>query len=187
MLYMITKNLKNWDFYCINFLISDMKLRSTLNSLASKNKKGEKQNGFFLSEIDSNYKPLFSNLEKHKFSDNENKLSILFTNENRQNYINTFLPYRVIISHKKILKNKDGFIFNFNFFEMIKLIKIYLKWNLIKFLKKFLLIDIKNQTIDIDRCYLKIFDENFLNYIIDYEVSIEPEKQFIELEILYLI
>ena len=67
---------------------------------------------------------------------------------------------------------------------MVKLIKIYLKWNLIKFFKKYINIDYKKKSINIDKVYLRIIDDSFLNYIVDYEEVIDTEKQFIDLEIL---
>ena len=142
----------------------------------------ENKNVFFLSEIDTT-KPLFSSLIKHKISENDKKFSILYTNENGENFVNTLLSYKILISHKEILNN-EVFVFEFNFMEMSKLIKIYFKWNLSKFLKKYMTIDFKNQRILIDKFYFEVFDENFLNYVYDYDERVEPEKQFIDLEIL---
>ena len=183
MLNLIQMDYKDWDFYCLNYLISDSELRGSLNNLFSKKKNDTNKNaGFFISEVDTT-KPLFSREQKFKFTNNETKLSIFFTDENRENYINTLLPYKVTVIRKKI-KNKNGFVFNFNFKEMVKLIKIYLKWNLIKFFKKYINIDYKKKSINIDKVYLSIIDDSFLNYIVDYEEVIDTEKQFIDLEIL---
>lgn len=175
-------NYKNWDFYCINFLISDMELRNSLNSLSSKKKKDENKLNFFLSEIEVN-KPLFSVLKKNKISEKEKKLSIFFTNKNNQNFINTLIPYKVIINHRKFKENNKGFKFDFNFKEMKKLLKIYFKWNLVKFFKKNININYKKELIDIDKIYLNIMEDNFLNYVVDYEEYVKPENQYIHLEI----
>jgi len=183
MLNLINKDYKDWDFYCLNYLISDSELRGSLNNLFSKKKNDDhKSAGFFLSEIDTT-KPLFSREKKFKFTNNDTKLSIFYTDENRENYINTLLPYKIKVFHKKI-KNKNGFVFDFNFKEMVKLIKIYSKWNLLKFFKKYINIDYKKKIINIDKLYLSIIDDSFLNYIVDYEEIINPEMQLIDLEIL---
>jgi hypothetical protein len=184
MLYIILNEYKDWDFYCLNYLISDMELRGSLNNIFSKkNLNNEiKNTGFFISEIDTS-KPLFFNEKKFKFTHNDSKLSIFFTDKNKQNHINTLLPYRIIVTHDK-LKRKNGFEFNFNFKETIKLLKIYLKWNLVKFFKKYINIDYRKNIININKVYLSIIDDSFLNYVIDYEENIDPENQFINLEIL---
>jgi hypothetical protein len=184
MLYLISNDYKDWDFYCLNYLISDMELRESLNHIFSKkNLQNENKNGgFFISEIDTS-KPLFFKEKKFKFTNSEKKLSIFITDENKNNFINTLLPYRIIVNHDKI-KRKNGFVFNFNFKETIKLIKIYLKWNLIKFFKKYINIDYRKNYININKVYLSIIDDSFLNYVIDYEENIEPENQLIDLNIL---
>lgn len=185
MLHIISNNYKSWDYYCINYLISDKELRNTLNSLSSKKIKFHENRGeFFLSELCDKdpSKPLFGKTIKNKFTENEKKLSIIFTNENKQNFINTLLSYKIIIGHK--LMNKKSFIFDFNFKEMKKLIKIYFKWNLPKFLKKNMFIDVEKQIIDINKVYLSIMEDAFLDYVVDYEEVFDIEKQHIELEIL---
>ena len=179
----MNKDYKDWDFYCLNYLISDMELRGSLNNLSSKKKTTNiTSGGFFLSEVDTS-KPLFSKETKSKFTENDTKLSIFYTNEDRENFINTLLPYQVTVNHNKFNKAKT-FKFNSNFKEMIKLIKIYLKWNLVKFFKKYVIINFKKKTINIDKVYLNIINDAFLNYIVDYEEIIDPEKQLIDLEIL---
>lgn len=183
MLHLIANKYSNWDFYCINFLISDVNLRKTLNLLSSKEHQIKaSQNSFFMSEVDT-IKPIFSEEEIYAFSTKENKLSVFFTNDKHENFLNTLLPYKTLINHTKI-KTNQPFIFDFNFKQMITLAKIYLKWNLTKFFKKLLNINFKRKTIKIDKEYLEKIDDEFLNFTIPYEEFTDIAHQHIDLTIL---
>lgn len=182
MLYIIGNNYLNWDFYCLNFIISDVDFRKTLNLLSSKEyQKREEPNSFFLSEIDSS-KPVFMKEENFSFSLKENKLSVFFTNEKNQNFINTLLPYKIHINHTKI-KTENPFIFDFNFKQMVTLAKIYMKWNLSKFFKKILEINFKRRTITMDKEYLEKIDDGFLDFTIPYDEFVDIAHQHIDLRI----
>lgn len=182
MLHLIANNYVNWDFYCLNFLISDVDFRKTLNLLSSKEHQLKMvQNSFFLSEVDMT-KPIFSKEENYSFSLKESKLSVFFTNENNQNFLNTLLPYKTLVNHIKI-KMDQPFIFDFNFQQMVALIKIYLKWNLTKFFKKIMNINYKKKTITMDKSYLEKIDDAFLNFTIPYEEFVDIAHQHIDLVI----
>jgi len=182
MLNLIANNYINWDFYCLNFLISDIDFRKNLNLLSSKEHQLQAaQNSFFLSEVDTS-KPVFSKEESYTFSLKENKLSVFFTNEKLQNFLNTLLPYKTFINHTKI-KSNQPFIFDFNFQQMITLAKIQLKWNLNKFFKKILNINFTRKTITIDKSYLEKIDDAFLNFTIPYEEFVDLAHQHIDMTI----
>lgn len=183
MLHLISNNYINWDFYCLNFLISDVDFRKTLNLLSSKEHQMKAvPNSFFLSEVDTS-KPIFSREENYSFSLKESRLSVFFTNENHQNFLNTLLPYKTLINHIKI-KRSQPFTFDFNFQQMLSLTKIYLKWNLSKFFKKIININLKRKTITMDKSYLEKIDEAFLNFTIPYEEFADIAHQHIDLTIL---
>ncbi len=182
MLYIIGNDYENWDFICLNFLISEVGFRKTLNLQSSKEyQNNSSTNPIFMSEIDIK-KPIYLKEETYNFTLYENKVSVFFTDHNKQNYINTLLPYKTIINHTKI-KVKNPFVFNFNFKEMITLAKIYLKWNLSKFFRKIININYKRKTITLDKQYLEKIDDGFLNFTIPYEEIVEVANQNIDLVI----
>jgi len=160
-----------------------MDFRKTLNLLSSKEHQIKvAQNSFFISEVDTS-KPVFLKEETYAFSTKENKLSVFFTNEKNENFINTLLPYKTFINHSKIDANQP-FVFDFNFKQMITLANIYFKWNLTKFFKKILNINDKRKTITMDKEYLEKIDEGFLNFTLPYEEFTDIANQHIDLTIL---
>lgn len=186
MLYLIGNSYSKWHFYCLNYIISDQDFRKTLNLLSSKESflKKKSTSQFFLSEVDVS-KPAYLKEQSSKFSLNDNKLCVLFTTEQKQNYINTLLPYKIFVNHS-LIKKKHPFMFEFDFKQMIILSKIYLKWNLPKFFKKLININIPKRTIFLDKEYLEKIDDKFLNFTIKYDEFVELKNQKIELEILYI-
>jgi hypothetical protein len=183
MLYLISNNYLNWDFYSLNYLISEADFRKSLNLLSSKEHQLKTaQNSIFISEVDTS-KPVFSKEERYNFTLKENKLSVFFTNKQNQNFLNTLLPYKTLINHTKI-KTNQPFIFDFNFQQMTTLAKIYLKWNLTKFFKKILNINFKRKTITMDKSYLEKIDDGFINFTIPYEEFADIAHQHIDLTIL---
>ena len=168
MLYLLTNNFAFWDFYCINYLLSDQEFRKNLNNLSSKgNSLNKIFKGFFNTEVDLKPDGYLKEVT-YKFSLYDKKLSIILTDENKINYLNTFLPFKIKTSNTN-LQIQNNFIFDFHFHHTIILTKIMLRWNLTKFIKKILKVDFNKQIITLDYDYLDRINDDFLKFTTKYD------------------
>ena len=184
MLFLIMNDFTSWDFYCLNYVLSNQEFRKNLNYLSSieKNLNLKNKKNIFISELENG---AFGYLrERHyKFSLEKKTLSVFLTDVNRNNYLYSFLPYKILVANKTF-KIKNNIIFDFNFHQMIILSKIELLWNLPKFIRKILNINFKTTSFSLDYDYLDKINENFLKFTKEYEEKIELSKLFYEINIM---
>ena len=146
--YILSKNFENWDFYCLKYLSTFKRFRHLLDSLSS--------------HLSLQNQLLYLTLPKIKsYNLNNIQTKNLHTDENNENFIDTFSPFVGIISYTNLEKSLcNVYTIHFNFYQMKKFKKIEKFIDKINFMLKFVNFNFKKNNITFDYETLDEFKVN---------------------------